>query len=640
MEAATNQARHRHTLKFGAYELDVEAEALYLRGVHVHLQDMPLKVLTILLERPGELIRHEEFYRRLWPDDELGLLEDNLYTAVRKLRHALDDSPRRPRFIETVPRKGYRFVAPAHFPPDPVETAENAQTVASHHAGGRAPRGYVWISIAAILVLTVATGGYFLAASGPTPGIADAGASGREPPTVAVLPFVNLDGDPEQDYFSDGLTEELIGSLARVSGLRVLSPTSAFAFKGREDLELREICVALGAHALLEGSVRTDGDRVRVNAQLIDTATGLHYWSQTYDRELIDVFDIQEDLTVRITQALHRELTPDEHARLARRPTGNSDAYRLYLKGRHAWAQRTPDALHRAIGYYRRAIEADPEFAAAYAGLPSVYGPLGELGYLDPGSARARAERPARRALEIDPDLPEAHMALGAWHHLYQWDWKNAERGYRRAIALNPEDSWARAWYAYLLQSLGRFEEAEEQLKTALALDPLSPLILGNLGFGALMRQEFDEAERHYREAIELNPEFWLAFAGLGKTYEAQGKFRQAAEAYANAAALAGPTPRADADLARAKALAGDDREARRILGTLVQQTEESNNYFPNIATVFEALGDTDGAFEWLERSFAQRHPHLNRFNVDPGFGHLHEDPRAAALARRIGLSE
>lgn len=643
MEEQQGVSRRARILRFGAYELDTRTGELYHRGVRTHVQDMPLRVLGLLLERPGELVRHEEFYSRLWPRDELGILEDNLYTAVGKLRQAFQDSARRPRFIETVPKKGYRFIAPVVPVAEPgVADASKAEVAVVDSSSTPAPTAYSrrfhvrpWMAGLSVAVLAGVALGIFLLASEPQPNVPTEAEGG----SVAVLPFVNIGGDPGDEYFSDGLTEELIATLSRIGGLRVPARTSSFAFKGK-DADIREIGAALGVSAVLEGSVRTEENRIRVTAQLIDVNTGFHYWTEMYDRDLADVFAIQEDLAVRIAEALHRELTSTERGRLTGQPTESLDAYNAYLKGLYFWNQRTGGGLTKAAEYFEAAIAADSGFARAHAGLASVFAPAAELGYVEPSEAKRRMGEAAQRALALDAELPEAHTVQAAYLHVHQWDWAGAERAYLRAIALNPDYAVARQWYAYMLQSLGRFDEAAGQLEIALTLDPLSPLMHSSLASAFRLAGRYDRASAHYRDALELNPDFWMMHEGLGLIHEARGGLELAAEAFEQAAAHAGPTPRPRANLARVFALSGQTAEARRILEQLRRQASDSGNYYPTVATIFEALDEPDGAFDWLEKSYAQRHPHLQRLAVEMGYDRLRLDPRFQDMLQRIGLPD
>ena len=447
--------------------------------------------------------------------------------------------------------------------------------------------------------------------------------------SIAVLPCVNLSGDPEQEYFSDGLTEELTGVLAGMHSLRVVARTSAFAFKG-DDRDIREIAQTLNVGTILECSVRRAGERVRVTAQLINAADGFHLWAETYEREGTDVFAIQTDLALRIAGALEAKLTPVERARLARRPTTSPEAHALYQKGRYFWNQRTASGYARAIEYYERAIAADPGYAEAYAGLATVYSMQGIFDILTPEEASERTRVNALKALELDPDVAEAHTVLGGYYQAHVWDSEAAEREHLRALELDPNYSTAHFWYGNFLTSMHRFEEAIAHKRKAVELDPLSSQLNWALGITFLAASRPDEALEHFRNAVELDSLYTPAHAGIGAVYETRGQLEEAVRVYQR-------TDRVG--LARALGLLGRKDEARKILGELEADAARTGVYAPWVATVFPAVDDIDGAINWLEQSYRQRHPAL-RFMGGPGFDRLERDPRFRDLRRRIGLPQ
>jgi TolB-like protein/DNA-binding SARP family transcriptional activator/Flp pilus assembly protein TadD len=456
------------------------------------------------------------------------------------------------------------------------------------------------------------------------------------PKAIAVLPCTNLSRDPEEEHFSDGLTGELTGVLAQVHSLQVVARTSAFAFKG-ENRDVREIGRALAVGTLVECSVRRAGERVRVTAQLIDAVDGFHLWADTYEREGTDVFAIQSDLALRIVRALEAELTPAERERIARRPTTSPEAHALYLKGRYFWNQRTSSGYARAIEYFERAIQLDPGYAAAYAGLAYVHSMQGLSGVLSPAESTERTRAAALQALELDDELAEAYTVLGGYYHAHAWDSEAAERAHLQALALDPSYPTARHWYANFLSSIGRLEEAIEQMRKAVELDPLDPHLSGRLGSLIVAAGRPEEALEHIRNALELDSTFWQAQESLGYYYETTGQFEEAVRAHRRAAELAGTNSIARVGLARILALAGMKNEARRILGELQAEAERTQLYTPGVAWVLVALDDREGALEWLERSYQQKHPNL-RFigrSIDP---RLAIDPRYLDLRYRIGL--
>jgi TolB-like protein/DNA-binding SARP family transcriptional activator/Tfp pilus assembly protein PilF len=513
-----------------------------------------------------------------------------------------------------------------------------------------------WARIAvSVLILALGIGGVIMAAlparrSSPSDAESDAagGPAGtaRSARAVAVLPFTNLSRDPQEAYFADALTDELISTLSQVHALRVAARTSAFAFKG-ERRDIREIGQALGVGTVLEGSVLKDGDRVRVTAQLINAADGFHLWAETYQREGTDIFAIQGDLALRIAGALQAELTPAERARLTRRATDSPEAHALYLKGRYFWYQRTSGGFARAIDYFQRAIEADSQYARAYAGLATVYLLQGLSGEMAPQEASERTRAAALEALELDDELAEAHAALGGYFEAYAWNAAAAEREWRRAIELDPSYPTVRHFYGNLLAAKGRFDEAIAQKRRAVELDPLAPVFSEVLGNTLRRAGRPAEALEALRNAIELDSTYWRAYTRLGAVYEMMGKFEEAVRAHQRAVELAGADTNVNAKfarigLARALALAGSRDDARRMLAELRAEADRTEFHRPQVATVFLALDDVDGALEWLERAYHERNPELGARALavlqDPLFDRLQDDPRFLDLRRRVGL--
>jgi len=453
--------------------------------------------------------------------------------------------------------------------------------------------------------------------------------------SVAVLPFENVGGKPEEEYFSAGLTEELIAALSQIRSLRVAARTSAFAFKD-QSRDTREIGRTLNVATVLVGSVRKSGNRIRVTAQLIDVSNGLSLWSQTYDeRAISDILDIQVDLGLRIARALETNLTPSEQARLARKPTENLEAYTLYLKGRFAWSQRN-QGLYTAIEYFNQAIAVDSLYARAYAGLASAYGPLGLFGYIRPEEGRARMGAAARRAVELDDGLAEAHTVLAAYLHIYEWDWAAAEKEFQRALELDPDFPTTHRFYGFFLGMMGRLDEALSEQRRAQELDSLAPDV--EIGTPLLRLGRYDLAEAAFREKIERDPTFWIGYDGLGQVLELTGRRTEAVSAFERAVALSGPALRPKALLARALILAGREAEGRRMIHELRVEGTRRGIYHPAVAVAIVAGGDTSGAFEWLEAAYRQRHPDLVRLKTEKFYAPLRGDPRFQDLLRRVGF--
>lgn len=480
--------------------------------------------------------------------------------------------------------------------------------------------------IAGVGLAAVLSAMLFLPETNAHPGAATETAAASSK-SIAVLPCTNLSGDPEQEYFSDGLTEELTGALAGVHSLRVVARTSAFAFKG-DNRDIREIAQTLGVGTILECSMRRAGERIRVTAQLISAADGFHLWAETYEREGTDIFAIQSDLALRIASALEARLTPVERARLARRPTASPEAHALYQKGRYFWNQRTGSGYARAIEYYHRAIAVDPGYAEAYAGLATVYSMQGVFGILTPQEAAQRTRLNALKALELDPNVAEAHTVLGGYYQAHVWDTEAAEREHLRALELDSNYSTAHYWYGNFLTAMHRFDEAIDHKRKAVELDPLSPQLSWALGNTFLAANRLDEALEHFRNAVELDSLYDPAHTGIGAVFETRGQLEEAARLYQRSDPVG---------LARTLGLLGRKDEARRMLGEFQAVAARTGVYEPSVASVFPAIDDMDGAIEWLERSYQQRHPGL-RFMAGPAFAVLGGDPRYRDLRRRTGL--
>ncbi|MGH7470108.1 MAG: protein kinase domain-containing protein [Longimicrobiales bacterium] len=460
----------------------------------------------------------------------------------------------------------------------------------------------------------------------------------RQRPSLVVLPFENVGGNPDEEYFSDGLTEELIAALSQLRALRVAARTSSFAFKNQAP-DIREIGKALDVKIVLSGSVRRSGNRVRVTAQLVDAATGLDMWSQTYeeDRPVAEIFDIQSELALRIAQALEMNLSASERGQLEHKPTENLEAYQLYLKGRYFFNRRGTD-LFTGVDYFEKAIALDSQFAKAWAGLASAYAPLGGHSYVHPRVARERMREAVQRAVALDDQLGDAHGALGSYYQTYEWNWAAAEKAYLRALEVDPNNSLAHNWYGFFLENMGRFDEALAERQRSQQAEPLARTI--SSANALRLAGRFNLAEAQYRDIIAYNPEYWQFREGLGRLYEATGRVEQAIPEYEAAVKYANATPRAKASLAHALARAGKTAQARWLLDSLRADAARTDIYDPIVAAPIFALGDTAGALQWLEASYRQRHPWLVTINVDERFKRLRGDARFQHLLRRIGFRQ
>src|SRR6516164_1660744 len=417
-----------HVVRFGHFELDLRAGELRNEGVRIRLQDQPLQVLAMLIERPDQIVTREELRNKLWPADTFVDFDHSLNRAVNKLREALDDSAEHSQFIETVPRRGYRFLVPV------TCDSENFSVQAS----------------------------------------------------IAVLPFLNLSGDPQNEYFCDGISEEIIGALSCISNLRVVARTSSFAFKAQH-LDLRTVGQQLNVRTILEGSVRRSGDRVRITAQLVNAADGYHLWSERYDRKMTDIFAIQEEIAISIAQ--HLELTLDvARQSFFKAGTRSLEAFKFYAQGRSLFFLRGSHLLS-AVEYFRKSVSIDPNYALAWSGLADTFNMMAFYGVAEPGDSLPRAREAAQKAIELDPSLAEAHTSLALSHLFHDWDWVSAEREFLRSFELKSQNSLARSWFGmyYLQWAAGRFEEGLAQAQQAVQIDPLSAWSRGILALTYLL---------------------------------------------------------------------------------------------------------------------------------------------------------
>ncbi|NIN73122.1 MAG: tetratricopeptide repeat protein [Gemmatimonadetes bacterium] len=455
--------------------------------------------------------------------------------------------------------------------------------------------------------------------------------------SIAVLPFTNMSADPDNEYFSDGITDDIILHLSKITELEVISRTSVMRYKDT-DLNLRQIGEQLGVATILEGGVQRAGDRVRINAQLIDAATDAHLWAESYDRELTDIFAIQSDVAQRIAAALQATLTADERERIKAAPTGNLEAYDLYLRGRFFWSQRG-EGIERGLAYFQQALELDPDYARAHAGVADCYNLLGFYAYLRPEEAFPAAKAAALRALEIDERLDEAHASLGFVKLFYEWDAHGAAAEHRRALELNPNSPQAHHWYASTLATLGRFDDAIDHAQRAVEIDPLSVYESVALGWQLIGARRYAEARERLPRAIELNPDFALAHWLLGEAYAYDSRVPESLSHFQRAVELSGRNPWAVSGLGWAYARHGDETRAREILAELLERSNREYVSPYMLAEVHLGLGENDQALDFLEQAFQERNPNLMSLHYYPFWDDLRSEPRFVALIETVGLA-
>jgi serine/threonine-protein kinase len=462
----------------------------------------------------------------------------------------------------------------------------------------------------------------------------------RKVVTLAVLPFINMSADAENEFFSDGMTEELINALTRVEGLRVASRTSAFAYKGK-DADIREIGQRLNVGAVLEGSVRRAGTRLRITAQLISVNDGYHMWSETYDRQLADVFDVQDELSRSIVSTLRPKLLGAPSEPIVLPPTDNLEAYTLYLKGRYFWNKRSPDSLRKGIESFEQVLEKDPEYALAYTGIADSHHMLALYGQLDPHQAYPRARAAAQRALEINPMLPEAHVSAAYVAFAYDWDWANAEREFSRALELQPDAAATHHWFAWLLVVTGRNQEAVREARRAMELEPLSPLTNARAGHILGYAGEVEEGAAACLRALELDPNFAVAYESLALCYDRLGRYDEGLATLTRGAALPGSTT--PFLLPWHNALMGRYEEAGRLLREIVERVgADGPKGYPGmfIGAAYALLGDKDKAYHLFEKAVEERYYSALLLGVERAYDGFRSDPRFEELRRRVRLPQ
>lgn len=454
--------------------------------------------------------------------------------------------------------------------------------------------------------------------------------------SLAVLPFTNAGASPDMEYFSDGITESIINALSRLPRLRVIARSIVFRYKGRE-LDPLQAGDELAVRAILTGRVRQTNDSLMIGTELIDVANGAQLWGEHYNRKMSDVFEVQEEIAKVITERLRLKLAVKDKKQLVKRHTENPEAYQAYLKGRYNWDKRTKGAMTRAIQYFQQAIEIDPAYAVAYSGLADCFNALGWFRAAPAKDVFPRAKAAAMKALEIDDKLSEAHTSLAYEKFLHEWDWKGAERGFKRAIKLNPKYATARQWYSVYLWAMGRFDESIEQSQKAVALDPLSRANNLTLGMAFYFARQFEQSAEQLKKTLEIEPRFFPARVSLSLAYEQLGKLEEAV-AEAEAARAAEDLPLVLAQLGGAYALAGQREEARAIIDTLKVAAKERYVSPFEIATVYADLGETDLALEWFEKAFEERASWMVFLKTTPKFDRLRAAPGYSDLLDRIGF--
>ena len=615
-------------------------------GKPVDLEPKALSVLVFLIENRGRLVDKRELIHAVWGDT---FVTDNVLSrAIAQLRKGLADDAKVARYIETVPTRGYRFVAEVSVdhvgggPPASAQAAGPSLTLV------RQRRSWRWVSIPVGTVVGRARrlnlGIIFLATGAAGLVILLSGILGSSPKlhinSVAVLPMENLSRNPEQEYFADGMTDAVIAELARIGDLRVISRQSVMRYKGSA-APLRQIGKELNVDAIVEATVLQSGDRLRVTAKLVQVATDSHLWAQQYDRDVRDVLSLQADIARSIAEEVKVRLTPEQKTLLAKsRPPVNPRAYELYLRGHKEWYKLTEEGLRKSAQYFQQSLQIDPTYAPAYVGLAGSYAVLGQQEILPPSQAYALARQAVVRALELDDSLGDAHAVLGWIHRNYDWDWRGSEQEFRLSVKLSPGSAAAHHGYSAYLDVIGAAEESLREERRALELDPLSSFYAAQLGLVLADRGEYDEANSLLNKALELDPNNLRAHYGLGEVYAAKGNYESAIRELRRAAEL--PRGRLDvvARLAQLYIQSGHRVEALKLLYEVKRLGGRRYVSSLDVASLYAVLGRKDEAFGALEEAYKERSPFLLGIRTNRTLDNVRSDPRFADLVRRIGLPQ
>ena len=628
----------RRRVRTGLFEIDFSSGELHKEGRKVQLQEQPFRVLAILLECPGELITREQLQERLWSADTYVGFDEGLNTAIRKLRVAFGDSAENPRFIETVSRRGYRFIAPVQPEPFPAlfphATAVAARPRAVSHKMRRIGFAAVFFVVLTLTVFLV-----FLRR-------AEHRKSQLGKIMLVVLPLENFTGDSQQDYLADGITEEIIAQLGSLDPqhLGVIARTSAMRYKHTQK-NAAQISREVGANYLLEASIRNSGDRIRVTAQLIQSSDQSHLWADSYDRQLSDVLRIESDIASSVASQIRLTLSHQTNQRLAAAGPTNVEAHDAYLRGLQGWNLRTLDGFQQAITNFTRATELDPGYAPAFAGLARVYSLAPIFAGVPAGEAAPKALEAASRALSLDETLADAHCALGFVKAHYEYDWPAAEREFRRAIELEPNDAYAHLFYSNsYLSPLGHHEEAIAEMRRAMELDPLSPHIQSFAGVTFKWARRYDDSLAQFQKVNQIDPNFPLNHERLAQLCAILGRYDEAIAEERKARLLAGEKQQdvlaKMSALQRSLAMKGE----RGYWGDQLQFARDPQNppeaYIRpyGIAIIYAHLGEKAKALENLETALAERDTQITELAIEPQFDALRSDARFADLERRIGL--
>ena len=645
--------------RFGPFEADLNSCELRKHGVKLKLSEQPFQILAILLEKPGQIVTREELQTLLWHGDTFVDFDHGLNNAVMRLREVLGDSSGNPHYIETIPKRGYRFVAPVTAAAPGAAAKPISDTLTSSVAlqtatampvdlqrtsiRSQSPSRQSWFTLPRIALITVLAllGVALSALAAHYVGRVDASKMLAErSSSLVVLPLENLSGDKEQDYFADGMTDDLIANLAKIRSLRVIPRSTAMAYKGARK-PLSAIAAELNVDAVVEGTVMRAGNRVRITAELVQVSTDRHLWADTYESQIGDVLALQNRVSSAIVEEIRISLTPEEKERLAKKPPAVSpEAYENYLKGRYYWNKRSEESLTRAIEYFQLATQQDSHYALAYAGLADCYSIIGSaiVGSVPTLEVAPKAKAAALKALDLDPSLAEAQTSLATVRFNYDWDWAGAAKGFQSAIAHNPNYPTAYQRYSLYLMAMGQTRESLTQMNHARDLDPLSISMNFSLGWRLYMARHYDQAIAQLRNTLEMDSEFALPRMVLGQAYEQKGAYAEAIAELQKAARISHDSPMMLGELGHAFGLAGKKAEAERILKQLKEMSGKQYVSPFYLAIVYAGLHEDERAIDWLELAVKDRSNAVIFVKVDPELDELRSNPRFQSLLQRLSL--
>lgn len=645
IEESSRKTETARIYQFEDFQIDIVEETLYRNGEKLRINRRTFQILRLLVERAGRIISKQEFFETVWGDT---FVEDNSLTVtMTTLRKILGDEPKQPKFIENLPRKGYRFISEVKiFDNEPPvvqieNTVENLLTE-TQKSGKTHKSQKIFLMIGAsclLFLLAVLAFSYFSFNNVVSPL-----QKTNQIESVAVLPFENQ--NPETEYLSDGLTENLINGLSGLSNLRVISRNSVFQYKGKS-VDSATVGRDLNVRAILTGRFLQQGDNLIISAELTDARDNKQIWGRRYNRQVSDAFGLQQEISRDISEILSKQLTGEENKRLAKRATDSPEAFQLYLKGRYFWNKRTEEGFEKAVDFYNQALEKDPTYALAYVGLANCY-LSGGFKFTDtPAKRVAVVEAALQKALEIDDTLGEAYAVLASNKFYYQWDFTGAEREYKRAVELGPNYATAHHWYAEFLAIEGRFDESFAEYKRALELDPLSLAINTDLGLTYYYARQPDLAINHLKKLQEIDPNYARTYLYLGQIYKGESMFEDSIAAYNKYSILSGDKLGIGDDLpesVKINRMLGDAFKKSGAQGywrKLLEISLESKNFeIVQMAAIYAQLGERDKAFEFLEKAYDGRTTTLLWLKVSPEFDSLRTDPRFPDLVRRIGLAQ